>query len=103
MICDVGQHMAQPRFGVNTVELGRADQRVDGGGPLATAVGASEQVVSRPMAMPRSARSAAELWISMMPLSQYRSNSVHRLSTYWIAAAVSDLRDSFSSVARSQL
>ena len=46
MIGDVGQHMAQPGLGVNTAQLGRADQRVDGGGTLATAVGASKQVVA---------------------------------------------------------
>ena len=32
MIGDAGQDMAQPSLGVNTVELGRADQRVDGSG-----------------------------------------------------------------------
>ena len=46
MIGDVGQHMAQPGLRVNTVELGRADQRVDGGGTLATAVGTGEQIVA---------------------------------------------------------
>jgi hypothetical protein len=46
MVGDVGEHMAQPGLGVNTVELGRTDQRVGGGGTLATAVGASEQVVA---------------------------------------------------------
>ena len=46
MIGDIGQHMAQPGLGVDTVELGRADQRVDGGGTLATTVGTGEQVVS---------------------------------------------------------
>lgn len=39
--------MAQPGFGVNTVELGRADQRVDSGSALATAVGARKQVVAQ--------------------------------------------------------
>ena len=38
--------MAQPRFRVNTVELGRADQRVDGDSALATAVGTGEQIVA---------------------------------------------------------
>lgn len=46
MIGDIGQHMAQPGLGVDTVELGRADQRVDGGGAFAAAVGASKQVVA---------------------------------------------------------
>ena len=46
MIGDVGQHMAQPGLGVNTAQLGRADQRVDGGGTLAPAVGTGEQIVA---------------------------------------------------------
>lgn len=46
MVGDVGQHMAQPGLGVNTVQLGRANQRVDGGGTLAAAVSAGEQVVA---------------------------------------------------------
>ena len=48
MIGDVSQHMAQPRFGVDTVELGRADQRVDRRCALAAAVHtrASEKVVA---------------------------------------------------------
>jgi len=46
MLGDVGQHMAQPGFGGDAVELGRADQRVDRGGALAAAVGAGEQVVA---------------------------------------------------------
>ena len=43
---DIGQHMAQPGLGVDTAQLGRADQRVDGGGAFAAAVGASKQVVA---------------------------------------------------------
>ena len=46
MVGDVGQHMAEPGLGVNTVELGGADQRVDRGCPFAAAVGAGEQVVA---------------------------------------------------------
>ena len=38
--------MAQPSLGVNTAQLGGADQRVDGSSALATAVGAGEQVVA---------------------------------------------------------
>src|SRR5471030_1111437 len=70
MLGDVGQHMAQPGFGGDAVELGRADQRVDRGGALAAAVGAGEQVVAAADGTPRKARSAAELSISMMPSSQ---------------------------------
>ena len=40
------QHVTQPGFGVDTVQLGRADQRVDRGSTFAAAVGASKQVVA---------------------------------------------------------
>jgi len=46
VIGDMRQRMAQPGFGVDPVQLGRADQRVDGGGALAPAVGAGEQVIA---------------------------------------------------------
>jgi len=46
MVGDLRKHMAQPGFGVDPVQLGRADQRVDGGRTFAAAVGASEQVVA---------------------------------------------------------
>lgn len=36
-ISEISQHMAQPSLGVNPVELGRTDQRVNSGGALATA------------------------------------------------------------------
>lgn len=42
------QHVTQPGFGVDTVQPGRADQRVDRGGALAAAVGAGEQIVAAP-------------------------------------------------------
>ena len=46
MIGDMRQHVTQPGFGVDTVQLGRADQRVDRGGALAAAVGAGKQIVA---------------------------------------------------------
>ena len=46
MIGDMRQHVTQPGFGVDTVQLGRADQRVDRGGALAAAVGAGEHVIA---------------------------------------------------------
>ena len=46
MIGDMRQHVTQPSFGIDTVQLGRADQRVDRGGSFATAVGAGEQIVA---------------------------------------------------------
>ena len=48
MIGDVGQHMAQPDLGVNTVQLGLAEQRVDRGGAFAAAVGTGKQAVAAP-------------------------------------------------------
>jgi hypothetical protein len=44
MIGDMRQHVTQPGFGVDTVQLGCADQRVDRRCALAAAVGAGEQV-----------------------------------------------------------
>src|SRR5471030_1184609 len=38
--------MAQPSFGIDPVEFGRADQRVDGGGTFAARVGARKQIVA---------------------------------------------------------
>lgn len=46
MIGDVGEHMAQPGLGVDTVELGGAKQGVNRSDTLATAVGADEQAVA---------------------------------------------------------
>jgi len=40
------QHVTQPGFEGDTVQLGRADQRIDRGGAFATAVGAGEEVVT---------------------------------------------------------
>ena len=46
MIGDIRQHVTPPSFGIDTVQLARADQRVDRGGPFAAAVGAGEQIVA---------------------------------------------------------
>ena len=46
MIGDICQHVTQPSFGIDTVQLGRADQRLDRGGPFATADGAGDQIVA---------------------------------------------------------
>jgi len=46
MVGDPRQQVTQPRFGGDPVQLGGADQRVDGGRALATAVGASEQEIA---------------------------------------------------------
>src|SRR5690606_19718238 len=40
-----GQHVAQPSFGIDVVELGGLDQGIDGGGALAPAIGSSKQPV----------------------------------------------------------
>ena len=42
MIVDAAQAVGEPGFGVDIVELGGGDQSVDGGGPLAAAIGAAE-------------------------------------------------------------
>lgn len=46
VIGDVGKHMAQPGLGIDAIELGRADQRVNGGGPFTAGVGAGDQVIA---------------------------------------------------------
>ena len=46
MVGDVGQHMAQPGFGVDTIELGGADQRVNHAGALAATVAAGVQIAA---------------------------------------------------------
>ncbi len=38
--------MPQPSFGVDTVQLGRPDQRIDGGSAFAARVGAGKQIVA---------------------------------------------------------
>lgn len=45
MVGDVGQHVAQVRLGVDAVELAGADQGVDCGSALATAVRAAESTL----------------------------------------------------------
>jgi len=45
MLGDAPEHMAQIGFGIETVELGSADQRVDRGRPLAALVRACDQVI----------------------------------------------------------
>ena len=67
MIGDMRQHVTQPSFGVDTVQLGRADQRVDRSCALPAAVGASKQAVTAPDRDATQARAAAELSIPMAP------------------------------------
>jgi hypothetical protein len=46
MIRQSGQYVGEPGVRVDVVELGSCDQRVDGGGPPATFVGAGEGPVA---------------------------------------------------------
>jgi len=64
MIGDAAEDVAQPGLRVEAIELGRLDQRVDCGSPLATAVGAGKEKFFLPTATPRSARSVGLLSIS---------------------------------------
>ena len=43
MICDTSHDVGQPRTGIEIVQLGGDDQRVDGGSPLAALIRAAEQ------------------------------------------------------------
>ncbi len=94
--------MAQPGLGVNTVELGRADQRVDRGGTLAAAVGTGEQVVAptdgdtaqRPLG-----GRVVDLDDALVAVTQQRRPQLNRGQD---PATVSDFRDNVSRVVRSQ-
>jgi hypothetical protein len=46
IVRDVGQHLAQPRFRVDTAQFGCADRRVVRRGAFATAVGTGEQIIA---------------------------------------------------------
>ena len=67
MLGDAADDLAQISFGVDAVELGRADQAVDRRRPLTARVRAGEQVVLSARASARNARSTALLSISMWP------------------------------------
>ena len=45
VVGDAGQDIAEPGFGIETVELGGFDQGVDGGGTFAAAVRSGEEIV----------------------------------------------------------
>ena len=45
VLADALEHVAQVRFGVDIVELRRADQAVDRGRALASGIGTAEQIV----------------------------------------------------------
>ena len=45
VVGDAREHVAQVRFGIDVVQLGRAEQAVDSGGAFAAGVGAREQVI----------------------------------------------------------
>ena len=59
MVGDAPQDVGKPGLRVDVVELGSADQRIDGRGAFATAVRASEQQALRPSAIPRHHRLGA--------------------------------------------
>jgi hypothetical protein len=46
MVGDLRQHMRQPDFGIDPVQLGCADQRADGSRTFASAVSTSEKVIA---------------------------------------------------------
>ncbi|MDB5838077.1 MAG: hypothetical protein JWQ23_29, partial [Herminiimonas sp.] len=45
MICNMGEHMAQVCFWIESVELGAFGQTVQGSGPFAARVRAGEQII----------------------------------------------------------
>ena len=46
MIVDTAEHIGEPGFGIDVVELGGCDERIDRGSPLAAAIGAAEGPVA---------------------------------------------------------
>jgi len=67
--CDAFEHVAQAEFRVESIELRRTELAVDGRA-FAVSIGTNKEVVLAPRAIVRSARSAAELSISMRPSSK---------------------------------
>ncbi len=59
--------MAQVGFGIEFVDLGRLDQRVEDSDALPSAVGSGEETVTAANGHAAQRRSAAELSISMRP------------------------------------
>ena len=62
MIGDAGEDIAEVGFGIEAVELGGFDERVDRGGALAAGIGAGEQLIlaaegHHPFILPMSGRS----------------------------------------------
>ena len=79
MVNDAAQHVGELGLRVDVVELGGADERADGGGALAAAVGIGEQP-GLAAAMPRSERSAELLVRQMRSSSRKRVKVTQRLS-----------------------
>lgn len=101
VVCDQREHMAQPGFGVHPVQLGSADQRVDGGGTFVAAVCASEQVVAPAddyAKQCRLGRRVVDLDGTVVAMAQQCGPQVQGVL---MAADLSDLRESFSDAARS--
>ncbi len=70
VISNSGEDMAEIELRVKSVELGGSDERVEGGGAFAAPVRSSEEIVFRPSATTRNARSVALLSISTAPSSR---------------------------------
>jgi hypothetical protein len=45
VVGDAGEDIAQVSFRVEAVQLGRADQAVEGGGTLTSRIGAGEEII----------------------------------------------------------
>ncbi len=72
------QHVGKPSLRVDVDELGRCDQRADGGGP-APLVGVCEGPVRRSIGTARGSRSAALLNMHSRPSSKKRVSASQRL------------------------
>ena len=91
------QHVTQPGFGVDIVQLGGADQRIDRGGALTTAVGAGEQVIAAAdghATQGAFGRGVIDLDGAVVAIAQQRGPQLERVQDC--------LRDKVSSMLRSQ-
>ena len=71
VVGDAGEHVAEPGFRIEAVELGGLDQGIKGGGTITASVGPGKKVIfPAPRASGRICRSAALLSISSRPSSR---------------------------------
>lgn len=79
-IGDARQDVGEPGLRVDVVEAGRSDEGEHDGGAIGAALGPAKVQLRLPIAMPRSALSAALLERHILPSSRKRAKSAQRRS-----------------------